>query len=97
MRKSWNFRTLSEEQQKGRTTPCCITLRSRTDARITDWYDGSGSRWSTDHMRQKRFEDEHEAKSIRDELRSLCPRNAEVINIEPEQVDEKTLTDPDAF
>ena len=77
--------------------PYSITLRSRTDARITGWYDGSGSRWSTDHMRQKRFEDEREAKSIRDELRDLCPRNAEVINIEPEQVDEKALMDLDAF
>ena len=77
--------------------PYSITLRSRTDARITGWYDGSRSRWSTDHMRQKLFEDEHEAKSICDELRSLCPRNAEVINIEPEQVDEKALADPDVF
>ena len=77
--------------------PYSITLRSRTDARITGWYDGSSSRWSTDQMRQKRFEDKHEATSIRDELRDLCPRNAEVINIEPEQVDEKALADLDAF
>ena len=74
-----------------------ITLRSRTDARITGWYDGSNSRWSTDHMRQKLFEDKQEAKSIRDELRSLCPRNAKVINIEPEQVEEKALADLDAL
>ena len=33
---------------------------------------------------------------IRDELRSLCPRNAKVINIEPEQVDEKTLANLEA-
>jgi hypothetical protein len=64
-------------------TPYSITLRSRTDATITGWYDGSSSRWSTDHTRQKRFDDKHEAKSIRDELRGLCPRNAEVINVEP--------------
>jgi len=38
----------------------------------------------------------HEAKLIRDELRSLCPRNAKVINIEPEQVDEKTLANLEA-
>jgi hypothetical protein len=66
-----------------------ITLRSRTDARITGWYNGSNSRWSTDHTRQKVFDDRHEAKLIGDELRSLCPRNADVINIEPEQVDDK--------
>ena len=77
--------------------PYSITLRSRTDARITGWYDGSNSRWSTDHMRQKLFEDKQEAKSIRDELRSLCPRNAKVINIEPEQVEEKALADLDAL
>ena len=34
----------------------CITLRSRTDARITGWYDGSDSRWSTDHNRHKLFD-----------------------------------------
>jgi hypothetical protein len=72
--------------------PHSITLRSRTDARITGWYDGSSSRWSTDHARQRLFDKKHEAKLIRDELRSLCPRNAKVINIEPERVDEKTLT-----
>ena len=70
-----------------------ITLRSRTDARITGWYDGSSSRWSTDHIRQKLFDDKHEAKLIRDELRSLCPRNAEVINVEPARVEEKALAD----
>ena len=70
-----------------------ITLRSKTDARITGWYDGSGSRWSTDHTRQKRFDRKHEAKLVRDELRSLCPRNAEVINVEPARVEEKALVD----
>jgi hypothetical protein len=70
-----------------------ITLRSRTDARITGWYDGSGSRWSTDRTRQKLFGDKHVAQLIRDELRSLCPRNAEVINVEPARVEEKALAD----
>lgn len=70
-----------------------ITLRSRTDARITGWYDGSRSRWSTDHTRRKRFDHKREAKLIRDELRSLCPRNAEVINVEPARVEEKGLAD----
>jgi hypothetical protein len=74
-----------------------ITLRSRTDARITGWYNGSNSRWSTDHTRQKVFDDKHEAKLIRDELRSLCPRNAEVINVEPEKVDDKALADLEGF
>ena len=69
----------------------CITLRSRTDARITGWYDGSKSRWSTDHTRQKLFDNKHEAKSMRDELRSLCPRIAKVISIEPERADENAL------
>lgn len=73
--------------------PHSITLRSKTDATITGWYDGSNTRWSTDHTRQKLFDDKHEAKSIRDELRSLCPRNAEVINIESQQTDEKALAD----
>ena len=68
-----------------------ITLRSRTDAGITGWYDGSTTRWSTDHTRQKLFGDKYEAKLIRDELRSLCPRNAAVINVEPARVEEKAL------
>ena len=66
--------------------PYCITLRSRIDATITGWYDGS--KWSADHKRWRRFDNKHEAKSIRDELRSLCPRNAKVITIELEQVDD---------
>ena len=65
----------------------CITLRSRTDARITGWYDGSDSRWSTDHKRQNLFDNKRDARPVCDELRSLCPRNAEVINIEAEQDD----------
>ena len=69
--------------------PYSITLRSRIDASITGWYDGS--KWSTDHKRRRRFDNKHEAKSIRDELRSLCPRNAKVITIEPVQVDDNGL------
>jgi hypothetical protein len=60
----------------------CITLRSRTDARITGWYDGSDSRWSTDHKRQKLFDTKRDARPACRELRKLCPRNAEVINVE---------------
>ena len=62
--------------------PYCITLRSRTDARITGWYAGRNARWSTDQSRQRRFENQHDAIAVCHELRSLCPRNAEVINIE---------------
>jgi hypothetical protein len=65
--------------------PYSITLRCRIDATITGWYDGSRSRWSTDHKRRRLFSNKHEAKSVREELRSLCPRNAKVIKIEPEQ------------
>ena len=71
--------------------PCCITLRSRTDALITGWYDGSESRWSTDRYRQKVFDNKRDARPVCDELRSLCPRNAEVINIEAEQNDPISL------
>jgi len=62
--------------------PYSVTLRSRADATITGWYDGSGSKWSTDHRRRRLFGNKHEAKSIREELRRLCPRNAKVINVE---------------
>ena len=68
--------------------PYSIALRSRADATVTGWYDGSRGRWSTDHKRRRLFDNRHEAKSIRNELRSLCPRNAKVINIEPEQADD---------
>ena len=64
--------------------PYCITLRSRTDARITGWYDGSDSRWSTDYKRQKLFDKKHDAGPVCDELRRRCPRNARAINIEAE-------------
>ena len=62
--------------------PYCITLRSRTDARITGWYAGRNTRWSTDQTREKQFEKKNDASAVCHELRSLCPRNAEVINIE---------------
>ena len=42
--------------------PYCITLRSRTDALITGWYDGSDSRWSTDRYRQKVFANKRDAR-----------------------------------
>jgi hypothetical protein len=64
--------------------PYCITLRSRTDARVTGWYTGRNTPWSTDHTRQKRFDNKHDASAVCHELRSVCPRNAEVINIEAE-------------
>ena len=67
--------------------PYCITLRSRTDARITGWYDGTDSRWSTDHKRQTLFDNKHAARPVCHQLRRLCPRNAKVINIEAEQSD----------
>jgi hypothetical protein len=63
--------------------PYCITLRSRIDWRITGWYDGSNSRWSTDLGRQKIFERKHDVASVRHELRQLYPSNASFINIEP--------------
>jgi len=67
--------------------PYCITFRSRTGARITGWYDGSDSRWSTDNKRQKLFAKKSDARPVCAELRLLCPRNAEVINIEAVQDD----------
>jgi hypothetical protein len=67
--------------------PYCITLRSRTDARITGWYAGRNCLWSTDHQRQKRFDNQHDAAVVCHELRTRCPRNAEVINIEVAQDD----------
>jgi hypothetical protein len=62
--------------------PYTITLRSRADARITGWYDGSDSGWSTDHNRQKLFDKKRDATPVCEELRSQWPRNAKVINIE---------------
>ena len=67
--------------------PYCITLRSRPDRRlVTGWYDGSNCRWSTDHKRKKLFDKKRDAKPVRRDLRNLCPRNAELINIEPANV-----------
>ena len=66
----------------------CITLRSRTDTRIiTGWYDGTSCRWSTDDNRRKMFDNKHDAAAVCRELHNLCPRNAEVINIEVAQHD----------
>ena len=74
--------TRLERQGKECAMPYCITLRSRTDERITGWYVGGNCRWSTDHKRQKRFENKRDAGTVCEELRHLCPRNAKVINIE---------------
>jgi hypothetical protein len=60
----------------------CITLRSRIDAKISGWYDGSESRWSTDHKRQNLFHKKRDATLVCLELRKLCPRNAKFINVE---------------
>ena len=60
----------------------CITLRSRTDASVAGWYDGSDSRWSTDHKRRKLFDKKSDASPVCQELRELCPRNAKVIDVE---------------
>ena len=62
--------------------PYCITFRSRTDGRATGWYAGRNCRWSTDRQRQIRFDNPDDASAACQELRSLCPRNASVINIE---------------
>ena len=65
----------------------CITLRSRTDETVTGWYAGRNCRWSTDHNRQKRFDNLLQAGIVCQELRNLCPRNAAVIHIEVAQDD----------
>ena len=68
------------------TMSYCITLRSRTDTRIiTGWYAGSACRWSTDHEMRKVFDNKRDAAAVCRELHNLCPRNAEVINIEVAQ------------
>ena len=67
--------------------PYCITLRSKTDARITGWYVDSDGRWSTDHKRRKLFDQKPGARPVCHKLRGLCPRNAKVINIEAVQDD----------
>jgi hypothetical protein len=79
------FKAAGEENS---AMPYCITLRARTDRRIiTGWYDGTSCRWSTDDNRRKVFDNKHDARSVCHELRSLCPRNAAVINIEDAQHD----------
>jgi len=60
--------------------------RSSIDTRISGWYDGSDSRWSRS-QRQKLFDENRDAGPVCDELRNLCPRHAEVINIEAKQDD----------
>jgi hypothetical protein len=62
--------------------PYCITLRSRTDARITGWYVDNLGGWSTDHKRQRLFDQRHDARPVCHKLRNLFPRNAKFINIE---------------
>ena len=76
----------------------CITLRSRTDSRIiTGWYAGSAGRWSTDHERRKVFDNKRDAAAVCRELHNLCPRNAEVINIEVAQDDSSSEVIPLTF
>lgn len=75
----------------------CITLRSKTDARITGWYVRSHGRWLTDHKRQKLFDQKRDAIRVCHELRSLCPRNARVINIEAVQDDPSLDVVPPMF
>jgi hypothetical protein len=69
----------------------CITLQSRTVGRVTGWYTGSNSRWSTDHTRRKVFQDKHDARAVCHQLRSVCLRNAKVFKIELAQDDDPSL------
>jgi hypothetical protein len=69
----------------------CITLQSRTVGRITGWYTGGNSRWSTDHKRRKVFDNKHDARAICHELRSLSMYNSKVFNIEIAQDDAPSL------
>jgi hypothetical protein len=69
--------------------PYSITLRSKNDARITGWYAGNNSRWSTDHKRRKVFDNKHDARAVSHELHG-CLCNAKVFNIEVAQ-DEPSL------
>jgi hypothetical protein len=62
--------------------PYCITLRSRTDAKNTGLYAGRNSVWSSDHKRKQRFDNPQDASAVCKDLRSRCPRNAKVINVE---------------
>ena len=84
--------------EEERAMPYCITLRARTDTRIiTGWYAGRACRWSTDHHRRKVFDNRHDARAVCHELRSLCPRNAKVINIEEAQDDRSLEMGPPMF
>jgi hypothetical protein len=65
----------------------CITLRSKTEMRVTGWYVGGNCRWSTDHKRRKLFDELRDASPVCHELRALCPGNAELINIEAARCD----------
>ena len=67
--------------------PYCITLRSKNEASVAGWYVESDSRWSTDHKRRKLFDKVRDARPVCYELRRLCPRNAEVINMKAVQDD----------
>ena len=69
----------------------CITLQSRTVGRITGWYTGGNSRWSTDHTRRKVFDNKHAASAVCHELRSLCRRNAKVFEIDIARDDDPPL------
>jgi hypothetical protein len=64
----------------------CITFRSKFDARITGWYTGSHSRWSTDDTRKKLFDRKEEAEPVAMALRELCPSNAQKIKVETQGV-----------
>ena len=54
--------------------PYCITLRSKTDGRITGWYVG-GHGWSTDHKRQKLFDQN----AMPDQYAMSCAASARTI------------------
>jgi hypothetical protein len=69
----------------------CITVKSRTERRITGWYTGSNSWWSTDHTRRKVFHNKHDARTVCYELRGLCRRNAKVFEIAIVQDDDPSL------
>ena len=61
----------------------CITLRSRTDTRITGWYVGSDGRYGRPIISGRSFS----TRNAMPDRYALCPRNAEVINIKAVQDD----------
>ena len=61
--------------------PYCITLRSRTDARITGWYAGRSCLWSTDHTRQKRFDNPQDASTVCGGMCGGCLCNAKLLTL----------------